>query len=202
MKLVFATSNENKLNEMRQILPPGFEVDGLGDIGFEEDLPETQETIEGNAIQKARTLHEIMHVDCFAEDTGLEIDVLYGTPGVRSARYAGSQRSSRDNMQKVLQNMSGKGDRSARFRTVIALFLNDELFTFEGVVEGVILQAPEGSGGFGYDPIFKPLGFDHSFGSLPPEVKNKISHRARATQKLIKFLRQQASADKTKIQDD
>jgi XTP/dITP diphosphohydrolase len=189
MKLVFATSNKHKLSEMRQILPPGFEVVGLADIGFEEDLPETQETIEGNAIQKAKTLHELMHVDCFAEDTGLEIDVLDGAPGVRSARYAGSQRSSQDNMQKVLQNMSGKEDRSARFRTVIALFLNDELFTFEGVVEGFILQAPEGSGGFGYDPIFKPIGFDYSFGNLPPEVKNKMSHRARATQKLIKFLR-------------
>jgi len=189
MKLVFATSNKHKLTEMRQILPTGFEVEGLADIGFDEDLPETQETIEGNAIQKAETLNKIKHVNCFAEDTGLEIDVLDGAPGVRSARYAGTHRSSLDNMQKVLQEMSGKANRSARFRTVIALIIKDELVTFEGVIEGDILRAPEGSGGFGYDPIFKPNGFDHSFGILTSDVKNKISHRARATQKLIKYLR-------------
>lgn len=201
MKLVFATSNKHKLSEIRQILPNGFEVQGLADIGFNEELPESQKTIEGNAIQKAKTLNEMLQVDCFAEDTGLEVDVLNGAPGVYSARYAGDQRSSLDNMQKVLNEMSGKPDRSARFRTVIALILNGELITFEGIIKGAILQAPQGSGGFGYDPIFKPNGFDHSFGELPSDIKNKISHRARATKKLIEFLTQIVPVPQSKIED-
>lgn len=188
MKLVFATSNPHKLEEIRQIIPNGIEISGLSDIGYTGELPETQDTIKGNAIQKAEALFGIYHTDCFAEDTGLEVDALDGAPGVHSARYAGDARSSDANMQKILREMKGAHDRSARFRTVIALILNGQMHTFEGIVEGTILGAPRGSGGFGYDPVFQPEGFDQSFGELPAETKNKISHRARATAKLIRFL--------------
>ncbi len=188
MKLVFATSNPHKLEEIRNIIPEGIEVTGLSEIGFAGELPETQDTIKGNAIQKAEALFESYRIDCFAEDTGLEIDALGGAPGVHSARYAGNARSSQANMQKVLEEMKGTVNRGARFRTVIALILDGQMHTFEGIVEGTILEDPKGEGGFGYDPVFQPEGYDRSFGELPAEIKNKISHRARATAKLISFL--------------
>lgn len=188
MKFIFATSNPHKLKEIREIIPAGIQIIGLDEIGFRGELPETQDTIEGNAVQKVNALHSVEQVDCFAEDTGLEIDALDGAPGVHSARYAGDERDSRKNMEKVLRELEDINHRGARFRTVIALILDGSLHTFEGIIEGTILEAPSGSGGFGYDPVFRPDGYEESFGELPAEVKNRISHRARATGKLIRFL--------------
>ncbi|MBI2270837.1 MAG: non-canonical purine NTP diphosphatase [Bacteroidetes bacterium] len=187
-QLVFASNNANKLQEIALLLPPGFVLKGLADIGCFDDLPETQPDIEGNALQKARYISEKYRVNCFADDTGLEIDALSGRPGVYSARYAGEQKNADDNMNKVLSEMKGISNRKARFKTVIGLVWNGKDFLFEGIVEGTITENKNGSMGFGYDPVFMPDGYSKTFAQMDIDGKNKISHRARAVNKLVNYL--------------
>ena len=192
MKIVFATNNPHKLDEIRSILGARFDILSLDDIGCHADIPETANTLEGNAIQKARYVVEHFGYDCFADDTGLEVAALGGEPGVRSARYAeGTDHDSEANMRKLLQRLDGKADRHAQFRTVIALARKADIadYTlFEGIVRGSIATAKQGHEGFGYDPIFIPEGYGESFAQLGMDVKNGISHRARAVEKLAKYL--------------
>jgi len=188
-KIVFATSNPNKIKEVKELLNNQFEIIGLQDIGCHEDIPETQPTIEGNALQKARYVLDNYGVNCFAEDTGLEIESLNMEPGVYSARYAGKQRSSEDNMNLVLEKLKTQDNRKARFKTVVALIIDGEEFTFEGIVNGTIALEKTGEDGFGYDPIFQPMGYDKTFAELSSDVKNSISHRGIAMKKLIDFLK-------------
>lgn len=186
--LVFATNNAHKLEEIREILGGKFHIVSLKELGCQEDIPEEQDTLEGNALQKAWYIRDKYKVNCFADDTGLEIEALGGEPGVYSARYAGDGHDSEANMRKVLDKMSGETNRRARFRTVIALLLEGQEHLFEGEVRGEILRERHGNGGFGYDPIFRPEGFAQSFAEMSLEDKNKISHRGRATEALRKFL--------------
>jgi XTP/dITP diphosphohydrolase len=188
MKLVFATNNKHKLEEVNNILGESFELLSLNDIGCDEDIPETAETLEGNALQKARYVHEHYGYHCFADDTGLEVEALDMAPGVYSARYAGPQKNSQDNTQKLLRELYKINNRNARFRTVIALIIDGKEWLFEGIVEGEILKKPSGVKGFGYDPVFKPNGYEQSFAEMDLSLKNKISHRGRAVAKLIDFL--------------
>lgn len=188
MKLVFATNNAHKLEEIREMAGGQYEIVSLKEIGCQEEIPEEQDTLEGNALQKARFVKERYGADCFADDTGLEIAALGGEPGVRSARYAGEGHDSEANMRKVLAKMEGVDDRRARFRTVIALILDGEEYLFEGEVRGEILREKHGAEGFGYDPIFRPEGFAESFAEMSLDAKNAISHRGRATRALIRFL--------------
>ena len=188
-KLVFATGNANKVKEVNELLDGSFEVLSLKDIGFEEELPETTGTIAGNALQKARTLYRALKVDCFAEDTGLEVDALNGEPGVNSARYAGAAKSSEDNIDLLLKNLAGSPNRKARFRTVVALILDGKEYLFEGIAEGEILLERVGTGGFGYDPVFLPKGAKKTFAQMNADEKNAISHRGKAIRKLISFLK-------------
>ena len=192
MKIVFATNNSHKLDEIRSILGARFEVLSLSDIGCHADIPETANTLEGNAIQKARYIVEKFGYDCFADDTGLEVFALGGEPGVHSARYAeGTDHDSEANMRKLLRRLDGKDDRRAQFRTVIALARKEDIadYTlFEGVVRGSIATEKRGTEGFGYDPLFIPEGYGESFAQLGTDVKNGISHRARAVEKLAKYL--------------
>ncbi len=194
MKIVFATNNQHKLSEVRQILGERFEVVGLKDIGCDEDIPETADTLEGNALQKARYVKEHYGLDCFADDTGLEVTALNGVPGVHTARYAelfgnGFSHDSDANMNLLLHNLEKITDRSARFRTVIALLYQGQEYLFEGICPGAILRERHGHEGFGYDPIFQPDGYDRCFAEMTAAEKNAISHRGRATQKLAEFLR-------------
>lgn len=186
--IVIATNNPHKIKEIHEILNGAFEVKGLKEIGCTEELPETTGTIPGNAVQKAQYVFDHYGVDCFAEDTGLEIDALNGAPGVDTAHYAGPERDPVANMSLVLRQLEEREDRSARFRTVIALILGGELHTFEGIAEGRIAYERSGHDGFGYDPIFIPQGYDQTFAELSSEIKNAISHRSRATEKLKAFL--------------
>lgn len=186
-KLVFATHNLHKLEEIREILK-NHEVVGLPDIGCHEDIVEDADNLQGNAKIKADFVTNNFHLDCFADDTGLEVEALGGAPGVYSARYAGEGCSYHDNVVKLLDAMKGFENRKARFRTVIALNLNGEQHFFEGIVNGKILTEEHGEGGFGYDPIFQPDGYEESFAEMGIEVKNQISHRGRATAKLVEFL--------------
>ena len=188
--LVFATGNPNKVREIQQYFNGTIIFKSLKDIGCTEEIPETQPSIEGNAIQKAEYVATNYHVNCFAEDTGLEIEALHGEPGVFSARYAGPQKNADDNMSKVLVNLQNHTNRKARFKTVIALLIHGELHTFEGIINGTIAHQKKGDQGFGYDPIFVPSGFQRSFAEMSIDEKNKISHRARATEKLRQFLAQ------------
>lgn len=188
MKLLFASSNQHKIEEIKSILPEGFELLSLKDLDFEGEIPETSDTIEGNALQKANYLSEKLSIPCFADDTGLIIPSLNNEPGVYSARYAGPQRNADDNMNLVLQKLENQSDRSAFFLTVIALNLNGENFLFEGKVDGKIISEKRGEMGFGYDPIFIPTESDKTFAEMNSEKKNKISHRSRAVNKLIHFL--------------
>ncbi|SMB96722.1 dITPase [Hymenobacter roseosalivarius DSM 11622] len=189
MRICFATNNEHKLTEVRALLPSTIELVSLQDIGCHEELPETQDTLSGNARQKAEYVWEHYHTSCFADDTGLEVDALDGAPGVYSARYAGPQRAAADNMAKLLQNLPPSTDRSARFRTVIALVLPDgEWQEFNGVVQGRIIEEVRGQAGFGYDPIFEPAGHHQTFAEMTPEQKNSLSHRGRAVAQLVAFL--------------
>ena len=188
-KIIFATSNPYKIKEVKALLGNDFEVGGLKDIGCHEDVPETQPTIEGNALQKARYVVEHYSVNCFSEDTGLEIESLNMEPGVYSARYAGPQRDSEDNINLVLDKLKNKTNRNARFKTVIALIIDGKEYTFEGIVNGVIAYEKTGKDGFGYDPIFLPEGRKTSFAEMSSEEKNEISHRGRAVRKLIEWLK-------------
>lgn len=188
--IVFATRNPGKIQEVRQLLNDKVEILGLEDINCEEVLPETRPTIAGNALEKAQFVHTNYKVDCFSEDSGLEVEALNDEPGVYSARYAGPAHDDEANMSLLLANLKGIEDRQARFRTVIALILDGEEHTFEGTVEGHIIHHKKGRNGFGYDPIFMPQGHNRTFAQMSPEEKNKISHRGKAVNKLIDFLEQ------------
>jgi XTP/dITP diphosphohydrolase len=187
-QLVFATNNKHKLNEVARLEGLNFTILGLGELGFDGEIPEDYETLEENAIQKARFIHERFNMDCFADDTGLEIDALNGRPGVYSARYAGSQCNPVDNMNKVLHEMQSQTNRVARFRTVVALIMDGKSHFFEGIMEGIIISERLGQHGFGYDPIFQPKGYNLTFAEMGQQAKNSISHRAKATSRLIEFL--------------
>lgn len=188
-EIVFATNNAHKLSEIRRIMGTDWHVMSLAEIGCDADIPETATTLAGNAEIKARYVKEHFGYDCFADDTGLMVDALGGEPGVYSARYAGPGHDSKANMELLLKNMEGENDRSAHFSTVIALITGDELKMFEGSVYGTITEHPEGTDGFGYDPIFRPDGFDTTFAQMSADEKNAISHRGRATEKLIDYLK-------------
>jgi XTP/dITP diphosphohydrolase len=188
MKIVFATNNENKIKEIQSMLPESIEIISLESIGCFEEIPETADTIEENAIMKANYVTDKYGFDCFADDTGLEVVSLNGEPGVYSARYAGEQRSSEDNMDKLLLNLEDKTDRKAQFKTVITLNLKGEQFLFTGIARGEITLEKNGNQGFGYDPIFRPENYQETFAQLSLETKNRISHRGKATQELIAFL--------------
>ncbi|MCK7591820.1 non-canonical purine NTP diphosphatase [Subsaxibacter sp. CAU 1640] len=188
MKLVFATNNLNKLKEVQSLIPNNIQLLSLSDIGCAEDIPETQDTIEGNAIQKAKYLKEHYGYDCFADDTGLEVEALNGEPGVYSARYAGEQRNADDNMNKLLAKLGNNENRRAHFKTVISLHLNGKLHSFTGICKGEITLKKHGDKGFGYDPIFKADGFDKTFAEMSLEEKNKVGHRGKAVRQLIDFL--------------
>lgn len=188
MDLLFASNNAHKVEEVRAKLAPRFNVRSLRDVVGDVDIPETGATLEENAAIKARYLHEQTGMDCFADDTGLEIKALNGEPGVYSARYAGEGCSFDDNMDKVLLNLKGHTDRSARFRTVICLIYQGSEYLFEGVVDGQMMEERVGENGFGYDPIFRPAGFQQTFAQMNMEQKNRISHRGLAVQKLVDFL--------------
>jgi XTP/dITP diphosphohydrolase len=187
MKLIFATNNPNKIKEVQAKLP-NYEIVSLKDLGITEDIPETGETLEENALIKARYLYNKFNLDCFADDTGLEIEVLNNEPGVYSARYAGEDKAADANMNKVLTKLNGKTNRKARFRTSIALIQNGKETIMEGIVNGEILTEKIGEDGFGYDPIFQADGFDISFAQMDMETKNRISHRGLAVDKLVKVL--------------
>jgi len=188
MKLLIATNNLYKIQEIRHALDQRIELLTLNDIGFSGDIPETEKTVEGNAIQKAFFIYEHCRINCFADDTGLEIDALNGEPGVYSARYAGEDCCFENNINKVLAAMQPVKNRSARFRTVIALIMDGKLITFEGIVKGTICEKRRGENGFGYDPIFQPEGLDKTFAEISLEEKNNISHRAIAVRKLVHYL--------------
>ena len=202
MKIVFATNNQHKLEEIRAILGSSFEVVSLADIGCHEDIPETGTTLEENALQKAQYIYDHYHLDVFADDTGLEVDALDGAPGVYSARYAALEcvateskqavsHDSEANMARLLKELGENNNRKARFRTVIALIQQGKVHEFEGIVNGEIIRERRGGEGFGYDPIFQPDGYDKTFAELGADIKNLISHRARATQKLADYLLKQ-----------
>lgn len=191
MKLVFATNNKHKLDEVRKITSRHpVEIVSLAEINCFDDIPETADTLEGNALQKAHYIQEKFGLNCFADDTGLEVEALHNVPGVYSARYAGPGHDSEANMKKLLHEMEGKENRKARFRTVIALVWNGKTYTFDGIVNGTITTTKRGENGFGYDPIFIPEGYEQTFAELGNDIKNQISHRAKAVEKLDEFLTQ------------
>ena len=188
-KLVFATNNAHKLEEVAAILGDQVELLSLNDIGCQADIPETAETLEGNALLKSSYIYKNYHLDCFADDTGLEVEALNGAPGVYSARYAGGEgHDAQANMLKLLHELDGKGNRKAQFRTAISLILDGKEYLFEGVIKGEIIKEKRGDSGFGYDPVFMPEGYDRTFAELGNDIKNQISHRALAVQKLCEFL--------------
>ena len=188
MKLVFATNNQHKLDEIRKITNGLTEIVSLAEINCHDDIPETADTLEGNALQKARYIKEHFGLDCFADDTGLEVEVLHNAPGVFSARYAGPGHDSEANMNKLLQDLQDKDNRKARFRTVIALILNGKEYLFEGIINGTIAREKRGGSGFGYDPLFVPDNYSQTFAEMGNDIKNQISHRAQAVKKLTTFL--------------
>jgi XTP/dITP diphosphohydrolase len=188
MELVFATNNRNKLKEIKKLLSSSIILKSLHDLNCTEEIPETGITLEENASQKSSYIVNKYNVNCFSDDTGLEIEALNGEPGVYSARYAGDDKNAQKNMQKVLDKLTGIGNRKAQFRTVISLFIDGNEFLFEGTVKGTIEQSAKGNKGFGYDPIFTPEGYSQTFAEMDLQEKNKISHRARAVEKLIEFL--------------
>jgi XTP/dITP diphosphohydrolase len=188
MKIVFASNNKNKIYEIQSMLPESIQIVSLESIGCLEEIPETSETIEGNAILKANYVTQKYGFDCFADDTGLEVEALNGKPGVYSARYAGEQKNADDNMKKLLTELADKNNRTAQFKTVIALNLSGKQYLFTGIASGEITIEKIGFEGFGYDPIFKPTNYDKTFAQLSLEVKNEISHRGKATKRLLDFL--------------
>ncbi len=195
MKLVFATNNQHKLKEIQHILGSELQLLSLYDINCHEEIPEDHPTIEANAMQKAEYVYNKYNYNCFADDTGLEIDALNGKPGVFSARYAGEDKNSEANIRKVLQELSGLQNRGARFKTVIALIINGKKHLFEGIVKGTILHDKHGTNGFGYDPIFKPAGYEKTFAEMTDTEKNAISHRALAIHKLSAFFKKHSQTD-------
>ena len=189
IKLIFGTTNSNKVAEIKNLLPEEFSIGSLSDVNITRDLPENQDTIKGNAIEKVEFLYNEIQENCFAEDTGLEVHSLNGEPGVHSARYAGDEKNDQKNMDLLLEKLGDSTDREAQFRTVIALYFDNNLHTFEGIARGRIAYKASGSEGFGYDPIFVPAGHASSFANMKQKEKNATSHRAKATEKLIQFLR-------------
>ena len=188
-KLVFANNNAHKLEEVAAILGDQVELLSLNDISCQTDIPETAETLEGNALLKSSYIYKNYHLDCFADDTGLEVEALNGAPGVYSARYAGGEgHDAQANMLKLLHELDGKENRKAQFRTAISLILDGKEYLFEGVIKGEIIKEKRGDSGFGYDPVFMPEGYDRTFAELGNDIKNQISHRALAVQKLCEFL--------------
>ena len=188
MDLLFATNNQHKLREIREIMGREHKILCLKDVGLDVEIPETQETLEGNAAQKAWFIHTLTGLNCFADDTGLEIDALDGRPGVYSARYAGEGCSFDDNVSKILMELNGAANRKARFRCVICLVMDGREYFFDGRVDGAITTERHGGDGFGYDPVFRPDGFTQTFAEMPPYLKNGISHRGRAMDKMVRFL--------------
>jgi XTP/dITP diphosphohydrolase len=188
MTIIFATNNSHKLREIKSMVSPGISIRSLDDIGYTHDIPETGSTLEANAMIKARTIYDITQTATFADDTGLEIECLSGEPGVHSARYAGESKNMDDNISKVLHQMDKSTNRKARFRTVIALIVDNKEYSFEGIIEGTIIREKRGSAGFGYDPIFLPDGESLTFAQMTPDEKNRNSHRSKALNKLIQFL--------------
>lgn len=193
MKLIFATNNIHKVGEIRNALNNEFEIVSLKEAGINRDIPEPHDTLEANATEKSMTIYHLTQQNCFSEDTGLEVDALNGLPGVISARYAGENVSYTQNVEKLLAEMQGKQDRKARFRTVISLIINGEETTFEGICEGTITNQPQGNNGFGYDPVFAPVGEVRTFGQMSMEEKQKYSHRKKAVNQLIQFLKEAKS---------
>jgi len=191
MKLVFATNNEHKLKELQELLGDDFQLLSLHDIGCMEEIPEEQDTLEGNASQKAFFVYNKFGYPCFADDTGLEIEALHNEPGVYSARYAGGDKNPEANIDKVLQKLAKIKNRRARFRTVISLIVGGKETQFEGIVNGTILKERRGKKGFGYDPVFLPEGYEQTFAEMDLPLKNKISHRGRAVEKLVRYLKNQ-----------
>lgn len=189
MKLIFATHNKNKAKEVKSLMPSFIELLSLDDINFHDEIDETASTLEGNALLKAKTIFEKTGINCFADDSGLLVDALNGEPGVYSARYAGEQKNDQDNMKKLLHELNDKPNKNAHFKTVMALIIDGKEHLFEGKIEGKIITEKLGSNGFGYDPIFVPDGYNETFAQLDSETKNKISHRARALQKMLEFLK-------------
>lgn len=188
MQLVFATGNRNKVSEIQQLVGDKFKLLSLKDIHCDVDIPETSNSFAGNALQKAKYVYDHYHLNCFADDSGLEVETLDGAPGVDSAYYAGPQKNDADNLQKLLNALGENPNRKARFKTVIALIIDGKEYFFEGVINGIITSQPFGNGGFGYDPVFVPDGYNKTFAQMGMEEKNRISHRAIATHKLIHFL--------------
>jgi len=188
VKIVFATQNRKKLEEIKAMLPDSIELNGLDHLGFHEDIPETHDTLEENALQKARYIYDKFGVNCFADDTGLEVDALNGRPGVHSARYAGEDKDSNANMDKLLDELKNSDNRRAQFRTVIALIIDGDELLFNGIAEGEIIDEKRGKEGFGYDPIFVPRGYKETFAQMPLQEKNRISHRYKATKMLAEYL--------------
>ncbi|HJW17878.1 MAG TPA: RdgB/HAM1 family non-canonical purine NTP pyrophosphatase [Flavisolibacter sp.] len=195
MRLIFATNNTHKTEEIRALLPREFSIVTLKEAGVEGDIPEPHDTLQDNASEKARTVYALTHTDCFSDDTGLEVYALNNEPGVHSARYAGEGRSFEQNIDKLLQKMANISDRSARFRAVICLILNGEEHYFEGICEGKILTERKGGEGFGYDPVFLPLGADKSFAEMSMEEKNTYSHRGKAVAALVAYLKELSIKD-------
>lgn len=189
MELIIATNNPHKVEEIKASIPKHINVLSLNEVGIHEEIPEEQDTLEGNALQKARYIYEKYGKNCFADDTGLEVEALGNAPGVFSARYAGAACNAQDNIKKLLGELRGSASRAARFRTVIALIINGEQHLFEGEVKGTILEHQQGAAGFGYDPVFQPEGYENSFAEMPSAIKNQISHRGRAVQALLSFLK-------------
>lgn len=187
-KIIFASNNKHKAEEIRAVLGEQFDIITLKEAGIEIDIPEPHETLTENAREKSMVIHRLTGMDCFSEDTGLEVDALNGAPGVRSARYAGEQANAEENLQKLLLKMNGMTNRTARFRTVISLVLNGKEYFFEGECEGTITEKASGTAGFGYDPVFKPAHHDKTFAELGIEVKSAISHRKKAIEKMTTFL--------------
>ena len=189
MRICLASNNPHKIREIRQILPEGLDLLSLEEIGCTEDIEETEETIEGNSLLKAQYIYDNYGISSISDDTGLEVTALNGEPGVYTARYAGEEKDSQKNMALLLKNLEGKSDRSARFKTVITFIENGQVHQFEGIAEGNIIAEQRGAEGFGYDPIFQPSGYEETFAEISSEMKNQISHRAKATQKLIQYLK-------------
>jgi XTP/dITP diphosphohydrolase len=187
-KIIFASNNKHKAEEIRAVLGSQFDIITLNEAGIEIDIPEPHETLQENAREKSMVIHRLTGLDCFSEDTGLEVDALNGAPGVRSARYAGEHANTNDNLQKLLAEMKGISNRAARFRTVISLVLNGQEYIFEGDCEGTITESASGTAGFGYDPVFMPAQYDQTFAALGIEVKSAISHRKKAIAKMTAFL--------------
>lgn len=188
MKLIFATNNQHKVEEINAVIGDRFEIISLQQAGIDIDIPEPYDTLEANATKKSTTIHQLTGMSCFSEDTGLEVDALNGEPGVKSARYAGEQRSFEDNIVKLLAKLDDRQDRKARFRTVLSLILDGKETLFEGICEGRITNEKRGTQGFGYDPVFLPEGASHTFGEMDMEEKKRYSHRSKATEKLVVFL--------------